>query len=215
MGFGAVNNQETSKVNLGVGVHKIEKITAKGESFLPKDAQDLPENYLKRLVITFENKSGVYVHNSLEPKELKADGTPNKLYLKPAVEIKYIISKIKGIEFDDVVITANDWDELCDFANKNIFIKDGNFNLKVLPNKASNGNFYPSLITIPPYKTATKEVTSWGLGWLHNLHFEKEITLSKKEAEDILAYNKKNASKAATSNEQGLALADDDENAPF
>lgn len=210
MGFGAVNNQEISKLNLSVGVHKIEKITAKGESFLPKSAQDLPENYLKRLVITFENKSGIYVHNSLEPNELKLDGTPNKLYLKPAVEIQYIISKIKGVNPDEVVITANTWDELCDFANKNIIVKNGNFSLKVLPNKANNGSFYPSLITIPPYKTESKEVTSWGLGWLHNLEFEKELTLSKKEVESIQAYERANNVKNTTSNELSSTIEEDD-----
>jgi hypothetical protein len=189
MGYGNLNNVEIKTPNLGAGIHKITEIEVIKEDFLPKkfDAETAsPSDYLKRLKIIFKNSSGKFEHNSLEPKEFKEDGTKNALFPKTFLEIKYIYSKIKGVEFSMANVIADSWDELCDFAIKELTKKDLNFELKIIPNKGLDGKFYPSIITYAP----KGGVGQWTMGWLANLEKEAPIVLTGSEKDAIEAYNK-------------------------
>jgi hypothetical protein len=224
MSFSSLNNAVIKVNKLSYGLHNISDIRVNkntkflAKKFLDNDKNPLStvteEDYKTVLTITFKGKGGEYEHICYEPREFKEDGTPNKLFPKTFMEIKYIYSKVKSIDFEDADILVNTWSELCDFAVANLTVKGLNLQIKLVPELGNDGKYYPKFITWSP----KGGIGAWGMGWLHNLAFEKPIYLSKKEAKDIEDANKKeqgNQPKQLAEGEEEGTTSTEEEPLPF
>lgn len=181
--YGEANEATASEIKrLPCGVNEISSIRLEFEDKLSKN--NVP---YKCIIINFINSEGAtFTSRLLEQRKFKQDGTPNKLFLKPAVILKYIASKVQGKEIK-IPTDVDSYEKLYEFFKDEIECSGKKLQIKTLPELSNDGSnkYYPSLITYAP-KEGTNQ---WGMGWLHNLEFESPIVLSNKEKNDIEAYN--------------------------